>query len=195
MDYSDFILPINGALEGTGVLVGNIFITAGHVVTGYETPFVIFSGNTYNLTSENKIYIDDNTSKSWEGFDLAMYRMDGIESPLVLAQDLPDNNTELISMSRHTVVNRTSEGIFGIHEDRILENIPGKIICHYGNYFECLIDGELCKGRSGSPLLDGNNVIGILYGDKDGKNSSDKVLFLSSKAILSLIDKDNNVGL
>lgn len=195
MDYSKYILPINGALEGTGVLVGNMLITAGHVVKGYATPNVMYLGTPYNLTSENKIFIDDNDSKSWNGFDLALYRIDGVESPLVLAPDFPDSNTELTSMSYQTVVSRTSEGIFGIHEERILENLTGKIIGHYGNYFECLIDGELCKGRSGSPLLDGKNVMGVLYGDKDGKDSSDKVLFLSSKAILSLIDKVKNNNL
>jgi hypothetical protein len=47
-------------------------------------------------------------------------------------------------------------------------------------------------GRSGSPLLYGKKVVGILYGDKDGKNSSDKVLFLSSNAIISLIEKVSN---
>lgn len=192
MDYSKYILPINGALEGTGVLVGNMFITAGHVVADYAKPFVVFSGTTYNLTSDNKIFVDDNASKSWEGFDLALFRIEGIESPLELASFIPINNSELTSMSYHTVISRTSEGIFGAQENRILENLKGKIVGHYGNYFECLIDGELSMGRSGSPLLDGKKVVGILYGDKDGKKSSDKVLFLSSNAIISLIEKVSN---
>ena len=49
------------------------------------------------------------------------------------------------------------------------------------------MDEDLCRGRSGSPLLDGNKVVGILYGDKDSKDSSKTVLFLSSKAILEIL--------
>ena len=193
VDYDKFILPLNGSLEGTGVLVGNLFITAGHVVVGSAEPFIVISGVSYYLTANNRIFIDDNPSKSCEGFDLAIYRLDCTESPLVLANDVPKKATNLVSLSRHIVVTRTSSGIFGLHQDRVLERINGKVTGYFENYFECKMEGELCKGRSGSPLLIGNKVVGILYGDKAGKDSSNTVLYLSSKAIVELL-KVNGYG-
>ena len=193
VDYDKYILPLNGSLEGTGVLVGDLFITAGHVVVGSAKPFIVISGVCYYLTANNRIFIDDNPSKSSEGFDLAIYRLDCIGSPLVLADDIPNKTTNLVSLSRHLVITRTSPGIFGQHQDIVLERINGKVIGYFENYFECKMEGELCRGRSGSPLLVGNMVVGILYGDKAGKDSSNTVLYLSSKAIGDLL-KEKGYG-
>ena len=186
-DFEQYIIPINGAREGTGVLVGNLFIIAGHVVAGFSNPSVFIFNNTYSLTSENRIFASDNPTNSTTGFDLALYRLEGVNSPLELAADLPEKDTELISLSRHTIITRTSESIFGIQEDRIIECLTGKVIEYYGNYFECHMDSELSVGRSGSPLLEDNKVVGILCGDKDNKARSNTVLFLSSKAIVGLL--------
>lgn len=189
VDYDKYILPLNGSLEGTGVVVGNLFITAGHVVVGSAAPFIVISGASYNLTANNRLFIDDNPSNSSEEFDLAIYRLNGIESPLALSDMKPNKDAELVSFSRRTIVTRTSEGIFGVTEDRILDRIVGHIIDYYDNYFECRMDGKLCKGRSGSPLLERNKVVGILYGNKEGYESSDTVLYLSSKAIVELLNR------
>ena len=190
MDYDKYILPLNGSLEGTGVLVGNLFITAGHVVVGCAGPFIVISGVSYYLSANKRIFIDDNPSKSSEGFDLAIYRLDCIGSPLVLADDVPNKIINLVSLSSHTVVTRTSPGIFGLHQNRVLERINGKVTDYFDNYFECKMESELCTGRSGSPLLSGNEVVGILYGDKNGKDRSNTVLYLSSKAIVELLTKE-----
>ena len=93
MNYDSYILPINGVLEGTGVLVGDLLITAGHVVVGGANPFVVISGESYHLTSDNTIYVDDNPSKSSDGYDLAVYRLKGVESPLILDENMPNKNT------------------------------------------------------------------------------------------------------
>ena len=84
MEYNKYIFPIKGALDGTGTLVGNLFITAGHVVFGSQSPSFNIGDDSYYLTAENKIYLDDNKSRSSEGYDLAVYKLDGIESPILL---------------------------------------------------------------------------------------------------------------
>ena len=62
MEYSKYIFPIKGALDGTGTLVGNLFITAGHVVVGSKSPSVNIGDDSYNLTAENKIYLNSQLS-------------------------------------------------------------------------------------------------------------------------------------
>jgi hypothetical protein len=87
-----------------------------------------------------------------------------------------------------------SSNIFssGIKEDWIFEKRMGKVISHFANYFECQFEEPLSRGSSGSPILDGKEIVGILYGDKEGKSSSRTVLFLSSTVILHLLNKTNN---
>ena len=63
----------------------------------------------------------------------------------------------------------------------------GEVVHLDDNYFECYFDSALKRGSSGSPVFDGEKVVGILYGDREGKESSNKVLFLSASAIMKLL--------
>lgn len=192
MDYKNYILPINDANDGTGVLVGNYLITAGHVVKGCATPSVFISGQTYYLKSSNRVFLDDNSSKNSEGYDLAVYDLECVNDSLMLSDDVPSKNEKLLSLSYKTI--RTKEagvgvGVFStsIKVEKRIEQMTGKVIEYYDNYFECLMEDCLCEGKSGSPLLLGNKVVGILIGDKEGKSSSNTVLYLSSKSIVKLL--------
>ena len=192
MEYSNYIFPIKGALDGTGTLVGNLFITAGHVVIGSPSPSVYIGNESFFLTEENRIFLDDNPSRSSEGFDLAVYKLEGLDSPLLLSGEIPDKHTDLLNISyKHTSVENPeyTGSVFDLPniEKWIPEIRHGQVIEYYDNYFECMMDEELCRGRSGSPILNGNKVVGVLYGDKDSKNSSKTVLFLSSKAIMDIL--------
>ena len=192
MEYNNYIFPIKGALDGTGSLVGNLFITAGHVVASFVSPSINIGEESIFLTEEKRIFFDENISRSSEGYDLAVYKLDGIESPILLSEDTPDKNVELLNISyKHTSVENPeyTGSVFDLPriEKWIPETKHGHVIEYYDNYFECIMDEDLCRGRSGSPLLDGNKVVGILYGDKDSKDSSKTVLFLSSKAILEIL--------
>ena len=194
MDYSKYIFPINGAFEGTGVLVGSLFITAGHVVKGFNRPYVFISSKKYYLSQENNLFLDDNTCKSSMCYDLAVFRLDGVISPLLLADYIPNKCDELVSLSHHTTCER-KEGV-GVFQNTIesqLEIMAGKVIEIHDYYFECLMNGTLREGRSGSPLMNGNKVVGILIGDTDGKEVSNTVLYLSSKAIYNLL-KEKGYG-
>ena len=71
--------------------------------------------------------------------------------------------------------------------------MAGKVIEIHDYYFECLMNGTLREGRSGSPLMNGNKVVGILIGDTGGKEVSNTVLYLSSKAIYNLL-KEKGYG-
>lgn len=193
MDYRKYILPIIiNDCDGTCVLVGNMLVTAGHVVAGYENASVYIFGKEYKLDMRNVRFIDANPTNRSDRYDLAVFMLDDVESPLVFADELPTEDVELVSYSYNHIVSKvpgTSVGVFGSlrKESRVLEHLTGKVLAYYDNFFECEMDGELCEGRSGSPLLDGNKVVGILSGDKDGKGSSRTVLYLSSKAIVELL--------
>lgn len=193
MDYRKYILPviINGC-DGTCVLIGNMLVTAGHIVASYENASVYISGKEYKQDMRNVRFIDANLTNRSDRYDLAVFILDDVESPLVFADELPTENVELVSYSYNHIVSKvpgTGVGVFGSlsKESRELERLTGKVRSFYDNYFECELDGELCEGRSGSPLLDGYKVVGILSGDKDGKSSSRTVLYLSSKAIVEIL--------
>ena len=197
MDYSKYIFPIDSTTDGSGVLVGNLFITAGHVIEMSTKPAVVIDGKSYPLDKEDALVFDTNADKKNDGYDVAIYRLPIINSPLVLAERSPSESEELLSCSfKHTISGTPglSSSIFNsrIKEDWIFEKRIGKVISHYANYFECHFEEPLSRGSSGSPILDGKEVIGILYGDKEGKNSSRTVLFLSSTVILHLLNETNN---
>ena len=197
MDYSKYIFPLDSTTDGSGVLVGNLFITAGHVIEMSIKPAVMIDGKSYPLDKEDALVFSTNPDKRSDGYDVAIYRLPNVNSPLVLAERSPSESEELLSCSfKHTISGSPglSSNIFssGIKEDWIFEKRLGKVILHFGNYFECQFEEPLSRGSSGSPILAGKEIFGILYGDKEGKNSSRTVLFLSSTVILHLLNKTNN---
>ena len=197
MDYSKYIFPLDSTTDGSGVLVGNLFITAGHVIEMSTKPAVVIEGRSYPLDKMDALVFDTNPDKRTDGYDVAIYRLPNLISPLLLSETTPSEGEELLSCSfKHNVSGTPglSSNIFssGIKEEWLFENHLGKVISHYDNYFECQFEETLSKGSSGSPILKGEEVAGILYGDKDGKNSSKTVLFLSSAVILRLLNEANN---
>lgn len=192
MNYSKYIFPIiSNDKDGFGVLVGNLFITAGHVLEESKKPYVKINGKSYPLYKENALIFDTNPDKKTNGYDVAVFQLNGVNSPLKLSINLPSFGKELLSCCYSHKVN-TSSKIFCYKESWVREERVGKVTSLYDNYFECQFEDSLSRGSSGSPIMDGEEVVGILYGDKEGKNSSKTILFLSSTAILHYLNEANN---
>ena len=101
-----------------------------------------------------------------------------------MADIIPAEGKELLSCSyKHT----SSGSGLSYQEHWNFEERLGEVVHHYGNYFECNFETTLSTGSSGSPIFDDGKVVGILYGDREGKESSNKVLFLSASAIMKLL--------
>lgn len=189
MDYKKYIFPINSTTDGSGVVVGDLFITAGHVIKDGIKPSVVINGKSYPLDKENAILFDTNSEIRSDGLDVAVFRMNEICSPLHLADFIPSKGEGLLScFYRHTVScdSGLSSNIFSskINEDWLFEQRKGIVTSLFDNFFECQFIESLSEGSSGSPIFYNDKVVGVLYGDKEGKNSSKTVLFLSSYAII-----------
>ncbi len=194
MNYKQYIFPIDSNKDGSGVIVGDLFITAGHVIEDGIKPIVKINGTSYSLDKERAIFFDINSEKKSDGYDLAVYRLDGVSSPLKLAGTPISEGRELLSCSfKHTISVEPGlqSNIFRstIKENWFFKQQKGRIVSFYDNYFECQFVEPLSQGSSGSPIVDGDKVVGILYGDKDGKNSSNTVLFLYSGVILEKLNE------
>ncbi len=195
MDYSKYVFPVNNSNGGSGVLIGSLFITAGHVVEGCSNPSVYINGTSHSLCIHNALFLYSNPNHRSDMCDLAIFKLKGVESPLSFAEYVPTKDKELVSFSHKDISiieNCNYAGVFGsiCREEKELVQITGKVIAYYDKYFECEMDEKLCGGRSGSPLFDNSHhLVGILCGDKDHKESSNTVLYLSSKAIKELLFK------
>lgn len=177
-------------MDGSGVLVGDLFVTAGHVVDMGIKTTVVIEGKTYSLDKDNVVLFDTNPDKRSDGYDIAVFRLNDVCSPLKLADVMPNEGKELLSCSIKHITRQTANIFNSNKENWIFEQCSGKVIARYDNYFECQFSEPISEGGSGSPVFDGEKVIGILYGDKEGKKSSNTVLFLSSKAIVKLLNEN-----
>ena len=60
--------------DGSGVFVGNLFITAGHVIDEAQEPYIISNGVNISLAKDYAIlFHNDDTA---DGYDIAVYQID-----------------------------------------------------------------------------------------------------------------------
>ena len=80
--------------HGVGVLVGNMLITAGHVVDSATNVIASFEDKAYALNHANQLFLqsigDDDKDPTHN--DIAIYRIEGRNSPLKLSDTLPEDN-------------------------------------------------------------------------------------------------------
>ena len=73
--------------EGCGVMVGDMFITAGHVISKCENPRIRWNGKRIALINPIVFHNDENDS---DGYDIAVYSVPNANSPLVLSDVVPE---------------------------------------------------------------------------------------------------------
>ena len=188
--YSSFYLtwsniyPIfgeNRTIIGQGFVADGLFITAAHILKVYVAPYILVNGRTYALSKEPPLFVSffEDSNVPEDSYDLAVYNFKGVESPLTLSSYLPQIGDVLSSHCMVEVAEGTS-----IFADRriILDTTPAYPIgAVQGNYFVC--ECVRHEGSSGSPLLNNNDVVGIMHGGY----GNDECVFLSASAIIKAL--------
>ena len=181
MDYKKYIMPIgsHNYYEGCGFFVGDYFITCGHVIEYAERPFLHILQKRILL--EQPVFLE--YSKNTSGHDLAIFHIPGINTELSLYENIVEEGVVANSVSFKGMGEKLVECDVTIGPDR------------EENYISGLSDIPLKCGCSGSPILIGNQVVGMITG---GNNNGDGTpcnpnlplnlcVFLSSKAIDNII--------
>lgn len=182
----NYILPVysNGFCIGCGVIVGKYFITSGHLIKGDTC--ISVNDCRICLNAQNSVIckeIDDGVDyTSDQAIDIAAFIIDGEGSPLSLDTKVPSIGDRLICYSKtfHTRSIRKGKSFLDSETEEYFdvfqcEGVVSRILEE--GLFECDMEQPCKEGHSGSPIMMGNQVVGILCGDIEGKDSSNKVLF------------------
>lgn len=160
MTYKPYIQPFGD--DAVAFFADKKLITAGHVIADQTVSQFYVSHNIYKTDSYIYFRYDDKKNHEYDGseIDLAVYESKSDRSPLELSTD------DLKSGQRvecHTLMHKNNSFEYVI--------VPGVVDQFKKNFFSCKMDNALLKeGNSGSPLLVGNKVIGILHGGNPGTN-------------------------
>lgn len=170
------VIPIKvGYSDGNGVVVGNIFITAGHVANKGESLQINISGDFYSLNKQDALLCLEEDSKEDGLFnDCAIYKLPKSYNNLSISYTAPNVGSVLNSISHKHIVKKQASsgvGVFStIYEEGYKPYLSqATILDIIGNFVVCDMEVPLEEGRSGSPIFDGDKVVGILHGGKDGK--------------------------
>lgn len=182
---NQYVLPVlsDNYNEGCGVMVGDTFITAGHVIYKSENPRIIWNGEKIPLINPIVLHNDENDS---DGFDIAVYSIPNANSPLFFSDIVPEKGDVLKSCSWRLL------GEEYVECNAIVNGLKE------GNYYAAETDEQLKSGSSGSPVFQNGEVVGILCaGNCNDDNTScntglplNLCVFLSSKVILELLEKN-----
>lgn len=195
----DYIIFITiGTAYGNGLIVGNHLITAGHVIHmgGNCDIFSFrFKGKDYSLNKNNYIeYIYCPPEEcAADKHDVYIFDLTGIvenlDSPLTLSDENPISGDILqsISCKERSVIPDNKN----LPVDRKEYNISAKVFEIEGNFFRCQMEAPLRPEQSGSTVIKGKVVMGILYGGIEHDIYHGKeCLFQSAKSIIKLLHKE-----
>lgn len=156
--YRKYVHPIQctNNVEGCGFMLGNYFITSGHVIKEAENPYLYISGE--RLVLERPFFFDANVH-DMSGYDLAVFYMPILHSTLELYEGPIKIGMNLKSIS----FKEEAMGYIQLQCDAIVNETDE------GNYFGFITSKNLKAGCSGSPLLLGDKVAGVMTrGNNDG---------------------------
>lgn len=186
INVKQYIFPIysGGTIVGQGFVADGYFITAAHVVKDFPSCFTRINGKRIGFSN---FYPDKHLAFIGEGdiyhdssmMDVAIYPCGEIESPLHLSENIPQKGETLESYCMHEVMDfsrlnppcelRMKPAFAKGQED--------------GNYYYC--DCEQYGGSSGSPLLMGKDVVGIMHGG----NNQGLCAFLKAQVVFNIISQ------
>jgi len=172
MNYKEYVIQVcdDNYNFGCGVLMGNFFITAGHVIKNSKNPRIEMNGKHIYLKDSIVLHNDNEP----EGFDVAVFHIPESHSPLQLSDVFPVQGDVLDSCSWRVV----AEGNEYLECNVVVNDIKE------GNYFCGDTDILLKQGSSGSPVFYEGDIIGILSRGQEGTSFC---AFLSSKVIKTLL--------
>lgn len=170
MQAPPYIIPIiapdkygEPAFVGSGFIVGNYLITAGHVAS-YKFGFGLSANighQTIPLGNNNKKIMFSPSPKDMTSFDLAVFSIVGsdISSPLIIAEGDPefDDKQEAIMTSMHFQPIGNGDADYSECECLVTRK---NIIPDF--FFEGFNINKTGPGSSGSPLIKDNVVYGMV---------------------------------
>lgn len=165
----DWIVKIEGPgrVEGVGCIVGNLLITAGHVFEKEKEQYFWLSGKRYELNESNKVVISYPTHiyNVNRHKDFAIFRIEGITSPISLATSDPIAG-ETLSCDTLRYVTPNANDIFAQSDNIICTPVEAecKVIQKDGNHLVIDSNPYLQEGDSGAPLIKDNHFYGFLVG-------------------------------
>ena len=151
---------------GRAVLIGKYLITVGHNFDENKYLYFYQNAKRYYLYEKDALYIKAKPNYGKGDLDLAVFLFDEIDSCLKFPTKSPDISDEL------SVVR-----LRGNLEKR-LDLVKCTLEELESPYFLCSTNSLLYPGDSGSPIVDGDVVYGLLVGNPT-KLSSDKIVFIS----------------
>lgn len=168
MDLIQYIFPIysGGTIIGQCFVADGYLITAAHVIMDFPACFTVINGKRFGFSNfypdKHPVFIGEgNIHHDPLKIDVVIYSYDEIISPLKLSQEKPQKGNLMGSYSLHEVMDFTSP-----NPSHVLKMVSASANGEEeGNYFYC--NCKQYSGSSGSPLLQGNEVIGIMHGGND----------------------------
>lgn len=182
----DFVFPtVDDLNDGCGVLVGNLFVTAAHVVQEHDFRLRV-DGKDVCLKIDDAILFKYEQAE--DGADIAVFRLEGFNSPLEFDTSTPQTDMLLDSISYEHIVEGSpnTDNIFLDETREWYKLIECKATIEEvaGNFYQCKTSVILKPGSSGSPVFHNGKVFGILHGGQLGTNHC---AFQSSSSILTLL--------
>ena len=170
MKLEQYIFPIyNGdTIIGQGFVADGYFITAAHVVKDYPFCYVVLKEKRLVLSQEEPVLMGkDDIYHDEKTMDIVVYSYDNVASLLHLSEYIPQRGDQLNSLCVHEVsipfsLKKVAPQVATLDVSQEQSIVTGR---EEGNYFYCH-----CKrygGSSGSPLIKGNEVVGIMHGGDD----------------------------
>ena len=195
---TDYIVPIfhRGVFNGTGFIVGNMLITAAHVVVSEESLcYFLFGGEKITIGPDNNMIFEYPKGKEKQGkdnkyWDLAIFQLDNNYSPLELCIPNMTESCTYFGFTDSTLkVNTYTDVILENHAYYYPPEYEAKPV-HIDNCYISVI-GKCTHGNSGGPLFQGNGIVGMLSGGQQWhKFSCDR--FIKAEYILNKI-KDYDI--
>ena len=175
------IFPIycEGEIIGQGFVADGYFITAAHVVKGFPSCYAVMKGKRYEFSKVPQAYMGKgDINHDANMIDIALYPCEIIDSPLHNIECNLRKGDELFSYCMHEVMDFSS-----VNPSYELRKTPAIAKGEEeGYYFYC--DSNQYGGSSGSPLLQNNQVVGIMHGgDEKGLCA-----FLKASIVKNIID-------
>lgn len=182
----------HGEMCGVGVIVNGYFVTAAHVLgESGSLRSTCIDGKKFILDREDAeifVYTDEGTESICDehSLDLAAFDLSGKTElrGLDFRKDI-DSTEGLTGITIRTKSARSST-IFSYVEEHYLLACDVKVDEVSGNFLCTHTDPMLRKGDSGSPLVQGDKVVGILCA---GREDTDFCVFLKSAVIMDLLHR------
>ena len=152
--YKEYIQPIGEC--GIAFTAGGQLYTAGHVISEMDFPRFRYGSKLYEVSS-HVFHTYDTQQNGTAGLDVTIYES-AQESSLEICAFLPTVGSEV---ECHTWMRKANGFEYAV--------VKGTVDEIEGNFFTCIMSEVLLReGNSGSPLLIGNKVVGILHAGEPG---------------------------